>query len=80
MYINTHYRHIYTCVHTCVCIHNNASFSRQLSNLGVSAEISSHPTHHFAMQTSEDKSKLESTCPTGQAENSQEYALHYGGY
>ena len=41
------------------------------------AEISSHPTHHFAVQTSEDKSKLESTSPTCQAEISQEYALHY---
>ena len=46
----------------------------------ISAEIIAHPTHHFAMWTSEYKSELESTYPTGEAEISQEYALHYGGY
>ena len=41
-----------------------------------SSGITSIPTHHFAMWTSENKSKVEiSTCPTRQAEISQEYAL-----
>ena len=48
--------------------------------LGNSAEISSHPTHHFAMQTSEDKSKGKVFVLLDRFENCQEYALHYGGH
>ena len=50
------------------------------SSADYSAEISGRPTRHFAVRTSEEKSKLGSTCPTGQAEISQEFALRYGGY